>query len=170
MNKNVISPKFGKGIVKEINGGKAIIEFQNETKELLVKFAGLTYENGEKVEVKVEVVKVEVEKVERKKIVITIDDLKEYKGLIIWNIKYASYGFNLIKDVMESMLNDVNSGKVKAKTKRGIKGTLTRLARTTALSIAEDTLRENLGLSALVNYRENTDLQRFQQYRLDKLS
>ncbi len=177
IDKIVISPKYGKGIIKEVNGGSATIEFENETKKLLIKFAKLTFENGKKIEVKEEVEE-EVKEINkrgskrtvRKEVVITIDDLKEYRGLIMWYINNSNYGFNLTKKAMEMMLDEVNAGKVKSKTKRGIKGKLTKLAKSITLELAELELRNRLGLDITVNYGENTELEKFQQYRLDKLS
>tara|TARA_R110002124_G_scaffold283449_1_gene459466 strand:- start:2704 stop:3138 length:435 start_codon:yes stop_codon:yes gene_type:complete len=100
---------------------------------------------------------------------ITVEDLKEFKSLIIWNINNCSYGVNITKEVMTEMLSKVNDKKVFFVTKRGIKGVLTTLAVRTSLRLAEEKLRTNLGLSELVNYSENTELSNFLQFRLNKI-
>ena len=100
---------------------------------------------------------------------VTVEDLKEYKGLIIWNIKNASYGFNLVKSVMTEMLRKVDANEVGYVTKRGIKGVITKLANNITLELAETELLNRLGLDVTVNASENQDLANFEQYRINKI-
>ena len=180
INTTVISAKFGKGTVKSIENGKATIEFANETKSLLIRFANLTFENGENVYVK-EVEEVKIKKVaptktmkikkESKKVLATLSDLKEYKKLIIFYINRASYPMANVSlsEVMTMLLDEVNKGGVYAKTKRGIKGAITRKATSLALEVSDENIRENNGFSILDNTTGNPILERLAQFRLDIL-
>jgi len=176
-NLNVFSEKFGKGVIIEILEGKATVIFEKETKTLILKFAGLTYENGDNVYIKEDLVNedkkiiVTKKKTTKKEVLATVSDLKDLKNLIIYYINKASYSLSNVSlnKVMTVLLNDVNKGVVSAKTKRGIKGAITRRATSIALSVSEENLRENNGFSILENTNGNSILEKFESFRLNVL-
>jgi len=100
---------------------------------------------------------------------VTVDDLKEYKGLIIWNIKNVSYGFDLVKAVMTEMLRMVEANEVGYVTRKGIKGIVSKLANNITLRMAEEKLRKENGISELVGATESSVIADFEQYRINKI-
>ena len=101
---------------------------------------------------------------------ITKEDLVEYKGLIIFLLKKANYrGYMNLKQSMTTMLEEIETKNIVYKTKRGIKGILSRMALTIGLENSENNLREANGIDILANSYGNEILSNFIQFRLNTL-
>jgi len=100
-------------------------------------------------------------------IVLNLDNLKEYKNLIIWSIKKSLFYNNdeNLKLVMAEMLNDVNNGVLKCKTSKSIKSTLINLATSKSLNLCHEILEKNYGVLNL-NATSNQEYSNFQQFSL----
>ena len=101
---------------------------------------------------------------------ITKEDLVEYKGLIIFLLKKANYrGYMNLKESMTVILNKIENDKVVYKTKRGIKGILSRMALEVGLDNSEFNMRELNGICITENSYGNPILEHFTQFRLNTL-
>ena len=101
---------------------------------------------------------------------ITKEDLVEYKGLIIFLLKKANYrGYMNLKESMTIMLEKIENENIVFKTKRGIKGILSRMALTIGLDNSETNLREANGICTTANSYGNEILSSFTQFRLNTL-
>lgn len=102
---------------------------------------------------------------------VTVEDLKEYRNLVIWMLnRKANYrGYLNLKEAMTTILDQVNSGEVTYKTKRGIKGVLCNLALSIGLQNSEDNLRKQNDISVLAGAYDHPYINNFQQFRLNAL-
>ena len=100
---------------------------------------------------------------------ITKENLTEYKGLIIWIMKNkCNYkGYLNLKSAMVILLNDVENQKVVYKTKRGIKGIITKMAIDAGLMDAETNLRNANGIDWTTNTYGNRILEDFSSFRVN---
>jgi len=171
----LISQKYGTGtLVSELNG-KAIINFNGEEKSLLIKFAKLTKEDGTSFVGTTEIPVVEIKAKKTRKVMaekfVTKADLIEYKKLIVWLLKNkTNYRGNLnLSSAMNILLSKAENNKITYKTKRGIKGAISRATISSGLEDAEINLRNFLGLDATALTNGNSELEKFQQFRLNAL-
>lgn len=102
---------------------------------------------------------------------VTVEDLKEYRNLIIWVLnRKANYrGYMNLSESMQEILNQVNAGKVTYKTKRGIKGVLCNLALSVGLTNSENNLRNQNGISVMAGYYDSPIISNFEQFRINAL-
>ena len=101
---------------------------------------------------------------------ITKENLTEFKGLIIWNLKRCDYRGHLnLKAAMTLLLNRVESEKIIFKTQAGIKGIVSKLAVSAGLEDVEANLRAENGLSITDNSYGNSVLESFTQHRINIL-
>ena len=102
---------------------------------------------------------------------ITVDDLKEYKALIIWVLKNkVNYrGYLNLKKAMTILLNSVEKEKVIFKTKKSIKSTIVRMAISAGLEDVENNMREANGIEWNASTMNTPMLADFQQFRLSAL-
>jgi len=101
---------------------------------------------------------------------ITKENLTEFKGLIIWNLKRCDYrGCLNLKSAMTLLLNRVETEKIIFKTSKGIKGIVSKLAVSAGLENVEANLREANGFSITDNSYGNSVLENFTQHRLNIL-
>ena len=101
---------------------------------------------------------------------ITKEDLVEYKGLIIFLLKKANYrGYMNLKQSMTTILEKIENENNVFKTKRGIKGILSRMALTIGLDNSETNLREANGICVTANSYGNEILSNFVQFKLNTL-
>lgn len=102
---------------------------------------------------------------------VTVEELKEYRNLIIWMLnRKANYrGYMNLSESMNKILDQVNSGKVTYKTKRGVKGILCNLALSVGLENSEKNLRYHNGISVMAGAYDSPIIANFQQFRINAL-
>ena len=173
----LLSNKYGTGtLISELNG-KATINFNGKEVSLLVKFAKLTKEDGSDFEATIfEEKEIEVKKVRKTRKVIaekfvTKADLTEYKNLIIWLLKNKTNysGYLNLSSAMTILLKKAKNNEITYKTKRGIKGSISRATISAGLQDSENNLRNFLGLDITALTNGNSELENFQQFRLNAL-
>lgn len=102
---------------------------------------------------------------------LTKEHLVEFKPLIIWIMKNKTNfaGYLNLKSAMTILLNRVESENITFKTKKGIKGIITKLAISAGLTDVENNLREQNGISINESVYSNPLLNSFQNFRLSAL-
>jgi len=102
---------------------------------------------------------------------ITKEDLVEYKGLVIWLMKNkTNYRGHLnLKSAMTILLSDIESQNIVYKTKRGIKGIVSKMAISAGLTDVENNLRNANGIELTANSYGNRILEDFSNFRLTAL-
>jgi len=110
-------------------------------------------------------------KAEEKGNFITKQDLVEHKSLIIWLMKNKANfnGYLDLKNAMTSLLEIVETKKIVFKTRKGIKGIVSRLSIEVGLNNTEDNLRRINGISIITNTYGNPILEKFQNFKLNTL-
>ena len=102
---------------------------------------------------------------------ITKEDLVEYKGLVIWLMKNKTNyrGYLNLKSAMTILLSEIESQNIVYKTKRGIKGIVSRMAISAGLTDVENNLRNANGIELTANSYGNRILEDFSNFRLTAL-
>ena len=170
--------KYGQGnLISELNG-RALVDFNGTQKDLIIQFAKMTKEDGTLFVATVFEEEPKEEKKTRKtrkplkEKFITKADLKEYKKLIIWllNNKVNYQGCLNLKESMGAILAKAENNEICYKTKRGIKGAITRATIELGLANVEENLRKQNGFNIKTLTNGNSILEHFQNHRLNVLS
>lgn len=144
--------------IAELKAGRTLSQLKKEDKKAFYKVKRLAsklseekaYENGN---------------------FISKSDLVEYKPLIIWLMSNkTNFGGHLnLSGAMTTLLKRVESEKIVYKTKRGIKGIVSKLAISAGLKNVESNLRIANGFTILDNSYGNPVLESFTQFSLKTL-
>jgi len=102
---------------------------------------------------------------------ITKEDLVEYKGLVIWLMKNKTNyrGYLNLKSAMTILLSEIESQNIVYKTKRGIKGIVSKMAISAGLTDVENNLRNANGIEITDNTYGNRILEDFTTFKLTAL-
>ena len=172
---NLTSAKYGTGTLISESNGRATVDFESGAKNLIVKFANLTKEDGSVFEATTTEEIIEVKKVvTRKKATlkfVTKSDLTEYKNLIIWLLKNkTNYRSQLnIISAMNILFAKAENNEIAYKTKKGIKLAISKAAISAGLEDSENNLRNSLAIDATALTNGNAELEAFQQFRINAL-
>ncbi|WP_092738113.1 hypothetical protein [Riemerella columbipharyngis] len=145
--------------IEELKAGRSMETLKKEDKKLYYQVKGLSEKLSEA-------------RAYENKQFITKEDLVEYKALIIWMMKNKGNfrGYLNLKEAMQNLLDEVESGNIIYKTKKGIKGIVTKLALSIALDNSYNNMIDANGIDILSqNTYNNSLLNAYQQFKMNAL-
>jgi len=140
--------------IEELKAGRTLVQLKKEDKKSYYKVQSLSSKLSEL-------------KAQENGQYITKEDLVEYKGLVIWLMKNKTNyrGYLNLKSAMTILLSDIESQNIVYKTKRGIKGIVSRMAISAGLTDVENNLRNANG----IEITDNRILEDFSNFKLSAL-
>ena len=147
-----------KNRIEELKAGRTLAQLKKEDTKIYYKVQSLSSKLSEL-------------KAQEKGQYITKEDLVEYKGLVIWLMKNKTNyrGYLNLKSAMTILLSEIESQNIVYKTKRGIKGIVSKMAISAGLTDVENNLRNANGIEITDNTYGNRILEDFSNFRLTAL-
>jgi hypothetical protein len=144
--------------IEELKAGRTLVQLKKEDKKSYYKVQSLSSKLSEL-------------KAQENGQYITKEDLVEYKGLVIWLMKNKTNyrGYLNLKSAMTILLSDIESQNIVYKTKRGIKGIVSKMAISAGLTDVENNLRNANGIEITDNTYGNRILEDFTTFKLTAL-
>ena len=147
-----------KNRIEELKAGRTLAQLKKEDTKIYYKVQSLSSKLSEL-------------KAQENGQYITKEDLVEYKGLVIWLMKNKTNyrGYLNLKSAMTILLSEIESQNIVYKTKRGIKGIVSKMAISAGLTDVENNLRNANGIELTANSYGNRILEDFSNFRLTAL-